>query len=68
MFTDYLDPPDFGRIGHPALTVALWITSRETWSVEDHPETPTSAFADRYAPQCAQCLTQKLIFPNEPCM
>jgi hypothetical protein len=29
MFTEALDPPDFGRIGHPALTVALWITSRE---------------------------------------
>jgi hypothetical protein len=41
-FTEALDPPDFGRIGHPALTVALRITSREPRTVEDHPETSTS--------------------------
>src|SRR4029079_9310538 len=40
MFTEALDPPDFGRIGHPAQTVVKWITSRE--KLRSDPRTPLS--------------------------
>ena len=40
MFTEALDPPDFGRIGRPAQTVVKWITSRE--KLRSDPRTPLS--------------------------
>jgi hypothetical protein len=67
MFTEALDPPDFGRIGHPALTVALRITSREPRTVEDHPETPTSTVLIGNCHNAAKRIKKKLISSRETC-